>query len=452
MEPIMSEKTIIFDGSNPKAEHKEQTHIITTREFKENVREKAESQKNTLQTLRNVGLAIGGLGSGMALMGFMPSQTFDETAPIPIPDEPQAATTVTDEMSYQEAFASARQELGAGHYFVWRGNTYPTYTQEEWGRLDDEEKNEYQTHLGEQMANEPSGNNEEQIPFVVHDQAPFAENITEDMSFNDAFAIARHEVGPGGVFEWHGKLYNTYYENEWNSMDSSEIEQFAQSVSHANLDSNNINPSRVELLPEAIVVNDLTSETFLTDEYVTLETGETLHVGYFQQDTGVVVKLDVDGDNQYDYIVDPETEQLVGLNGNPDIALNQLINSSDSDNISEPIMSEYVDVDGYNALITTFNDGTQQAQIDLDGDGVYDTTLTLDSSTGEMNAYDVNGNLITEDNILRYDEVDSYEDVSNEVQYEHVDYEHTNALFYADHHQDDFGDDFNNQMDINEWA
>ena len=287
---------------------------------------------------------------------------------------------------------------------------------------------------------------------MVHDQAPFAENITEDMSFNDAFAIARHEVGPGGVFEWHGKLYNTYYENEWNSMDSSEIEQFAQSVSHANLDSNNINPSRVELLPEAIVVNDLTSETFLTDEYVTLETGETLHVGYFQQDTGVVVKLDVDGDNQYDYIVDPETEQLVGLNGNPDIALNQLINSSDSDNISEPIMSEYVDVDGYNALITTFNDGTQQAQIDLDGDGVYDTTLTLDSSTGEMNAYDVNGNLITEDNILRYDEVDSYEDVSNEVQYEHVDYEHTNALFYADHHQDDFGDDFNNQMDINEWA
>lgn len=448
----MSEKTIIFDGSNPKDEHKEQTRIITNREFKDEVRIKAQTQKKTLHTLRNVGLSIGGLGAGMALMGFMPSQTFDETTLIPIPDEPQAATTVTDEMSYQEAFAAARQELGAGHYFVWRGNTYPTYTQEEWVRLDDEDKTEYQTHLDEQMANEPSGNNEEQIPFVIHDQAPFAENVTDDMSFNDAFAIARHEVGPGGVFEWHGKLYNTYYENEWNSMDSSEIEQFTQSVSHANLDNNHINPSRVEHLPEAIVVNDLTSDTFLTEEYITLETGEILHIGYFQQDTEVVVKLDIDGDNQYDYIIDPETEQLVGLNGNPDIALNELINSSsDAENLPEPIMSEYVDVDGYNALVTTFNDGTQQAQIDLDGDGVYDTTLTLDSSTGEMNAYDVNGNLIAEDNILRYDEVDSYEAVTNGLQYEHVDYDHTDE-FYADNHQDDFGDDFNNQMDINEWA
>ena len=448
----MSESTIIFDGSNPKNEHEEQTRIISTQEFKENVREKAESQKKTLHTLRNVGMAVGGLGVGMALMGFMPSQTFKESAPIPVPEEPQAATTVTDEMSYQEAFAAARQELGAGHYFVWRGNMYPTYTQEEWDRLDDEDKAEYQTFLDGQKGNESLGENEEQIPFVVHDQAPVAENVAEDMSFNDAFAIARHEVGPGGVFEWHGKLYNTYYENEWNGMDSSEKEQFFESVSQANLDSNNIAPSHVEPLHDAIDVNNITSETFLTDEYVTLETGETLHVGYFQQNTGVIVKLDVDGDNQYDYIVDPETEQLVGLNGNPDVALNQLINnSSDSDNISEPIMSEYVDVDGYNALVTTFNDGTQQAQIDLDGDGVYDTTLTLDSSTGEMNAYDVNGDLIAEDNIMRYDEADFYEDVDSNSQYDNTDYEHTGDL-YTDNQQDDFGDDFNNQMDINEWA
>lgn len=448
----MSESTIIFDGSNPKNEHEEQTRIISTQEFKENVREKAESQKKTLHTLRNVGMAVGGLGVGMALMGFMPSQTFKESAPIPVPEEPQAATTVTDEMSYQEAFAAARQELGAGHYFVWRGNMYPTYTQEEWDRLDDEDKAEYQTFLDGQKGNESLGENEEQIPFVVHDQAPVAENVAEDMSFNDAFAIARHEVGPGGVFEWHGKLYNTYYENEWNGMDSSEKEQFFESVSQANLDSNNIAPSHIEPLHDAIDVNNITSETFLTDEYVTLETGETLHVGYFQQNTGVIVKLDVDGDNQYDYIVDPETEQLVGLNGNPDVALNQLINnSSDSDNISEPIMSEYVDVDGYNALVTTFNDGTQQAQIDLDGDGVYDTTLTLDSSTGEMNAYDVNGDLIAEDNIMRYDEADFYEDVDSNSQYDNTDYEHTGDL-YTDNQQDDFGDDFNNQMDINEWA
>jgi hypothetical protein len=35
------------------------------------------------------------------------------------------------------------------------------------------------------------------------------------MSFSEAFAAARHEVGAGGVFEWHGNVYGTYYANEW---------------------------------------------------------------------------------------------------------------------------------------------------------------------------------------------------------------------------------------------
>lgn len=448
----MTEKTTIFDGSNPTAEHKEQTRIITNREFKEEIRVKAQEQKNTMHTLKNVGLAIGGIGAGMALMGFMPSHPFDSSSPIPIPDNPESATSVTDDMSYQEAFEAARNELGPGHFFTWNGNTFTTYTQEEWSQLDDEDKSEYQTSLQEQIENQPITESAEQIPFMVHDQAPIAESVTDDMSFNDAFAVARNEVGPGGVFEWNGKLYNTYYENEWNSMDSSERTQFAQSIDHANLDNNNISPSNVEHLPEAITVNDTSEELFLTDEYITLDTGETIHVGYFQQGNETIIKLDVDGDNQYDYIVDPETEQLIGLNGNADVDLNQLNeNGSSAEDFPEPIMSEYVDVEGYNALVTTFSDGTQQAQIDLDGDGVYDTTLELNTSTGEMNAYDTHGNLIAQDNIMRYDEVESYDSFSDEVNFHNASYETDNSLF-SDNQPDDFGNDFNNQIDVSDWA
>ncbi|MBQ9184403.1 MAG: hypothetical protein IJ151_00845 [Bacteroidales bacterium] len=45
--------------------------------------------------------------------------------------------------------------------------------------------------------------------------ATVASHINDDMSFGEAFAAAREEVGPGGVFTWHGQLYNTYTQEEW---------------------------------------------------------------------------------------------------------------------------------------------------------------------------------------------------------------------------------------------
>lgn len=47
---------------------------------------------------------------------------------------------------------------------------------------------------------------------------PVAHNVNDDMSFSEAFAAARQEVGAGGVFVWHGGVYGTYYANEWNAM------------------------------------------------------------------------------------------------------------------------------------------------------------------------------------------------------------------------------------------
>lgn len=38
--------------------------------------------------------------------------------------------------------------------------------------------------------------------------------VTDDMSFSEAFAAAREELGPGGVFEWNGQLYGTFYATE----------------------------------------------------------------------------------------------------------------------------------------------------------------------------------------------------------------------------------------------
>ena len=50
---------------------------------------------------------------------------------------------------------------------------------------------------------------------------------TDDMSFSTAFATARRELGPHGVFEWRGGVYGTYYDNEWKHMPDSFKQEFS---------------------------------------------------------------------------------------------------------------------------------------------------------------------------------------------------------------------------------
>ncbi len=71
---------------------------------------------------------------------------------------------------------------------------------------------------------------------VIYTKAPIAHDVNDGMSFQEAFAAARDEVdGGGGFFEWHGQVYCTYTENEWNAMSLEDKEDFADSL-HNNPD------------------------------------------------------------------------------------------------------------------------------------------------------------------------------------------------------------------------
>ncbi len=52
--------------------------------------------------------------------------------------------------------------------------------------------------------------------------------VDQDLTFGEAFAAARAQVGAGGVFEWHGGVYGTYYATEWSQMSPAEQQQFSQ--------------------------------------------------------------------------------------------------------------------------------------------------------------------------------------------------------------------------------
>lgn len=59
-----------------------------------------------------------------------------------------------------------------------------------------------------------------------------ATSVTNEMSYNEAFAAARGEVGPGGAFVWHGNVYGTYRADdpEWQEMTSEERAAFSENV------------------------------------------------------------------------------------------------------------------------------------------------------------------------------------------------------------------------------
>lgn len=63
----------------------------------------------------------------------------------------------------------------------------------------------------------------------VDSSVPVAQ-VSDDMSFSEAFHTAHEQVGPGGVFVWHGQVYGTYTAEEWNSLTPAEQAEFGSHV------------------------------------------------------------------------------------------------------------------------------------------------------------------------------------------------------------------------------
>lgn len=64
---------------------------------------------------------------------------------------------------------------------------------------------------------------------LVNDEGVRYAHVDAD-NFNDAFAQARAQVGPGGVFEYNGRIYGTYLADEWNEMTPQERAEYQNRV------------------------------------------------------------------------------------------------------------------------------------------------------------------------------------------------------------------------------
>lgn len=82
------------------------------------------------------------------------------------------------------------------------------------------------------------GSHKEELsnPEWVDDQVAVASSVDDDMTFSEAFAAARAEVGPGGCFEWHGQIYGTYTAEEWSNMTAEERAEYGDHFSWNHID------------------------------------------------------------------------------------------------------------------------------------------------------------------------------------------------------------------------
>lgn len=205
----------------------------------------SEKQKSLLSA---AGAGAAGISLGVLAMTLMGAAIPDENGEIKPPtldngkgmedveviihtDAP-FAEGVNDAMSFGEAFKTARADVGAGGIFEWRGNLYNTYIKSEWDAMDKSERAAFLASIDQEFL--PIRNNgrgeRQEVEITIHSNAPLAEGVDDSMSFGDAFKTARAEVGPGGIFEWRGNLYNTYIKPEWDAMDKSERADFFASI------------------------------------------------------------------------------------------------------------------------------------------------------------------------------------------------------------------------------
>lgn len=149
-----------------------------------------------------------------------------------------------------------------------------------------------------------------------------ASSVNDEMSFNEAFAAARSEVGAGGAFEWRGNVYGTYYAEEWNNMTAAEKAEFNNHFAWNNLDtSDNVSShSTVDSTSEIEVVsvadshssaqsNNVTNEVDVMAVEPEIEILGVVHdmstgtnLGGMTVDGQDVFLIDVDGDMEFDFM------------------------------------------------------------------------------------------------------------------------------------------------------
>ena len=358
-------------------------------------------------------------------------------------------------------------------------------------------------YVDETSGNETDSSPEESVPEQVseadtgagHDiePAPVSDVDTGDMTFDEAFAAAREDVGPGGVFEWNGNIYGTYYKEEWEGLSPEARDDYTASVNAADIDTEH------GVMPDDTQEQDLLagSDSQVVDmdgdgyeESIAMDTnhdGEIDVVGSdFDMDGSIdTVVVDSDYDGDPDYIIQETNEEEVAelYEGNSQDG-RFVVDSDEYDETGvesgfsgEDIEYEAADLDGdgyeESVLADTNNDGFVDAVAsDTNMDGELDVAVVDTDYDGVADVagadidYDGNfdGMLVDTDSDGSYDEYGVDLDGDGELDYEGNIEDDLGEDLYAGNdlygpdadmasgYDTDYSSDYDNDFDMSEWA
>lgn len=201
---------------------------------------------------------------------------------------------------------------------------------------------------------------------ATHSDIHMASSVNDDMSFSEAFAAARHEVGAGGAFVWHGGVYGTYYGNEWNQLSPEEQQAFtanamgthhqtAATTGQSHTDVHSVASTDTPNHDDVSATSNVHTTTHETphstddpeiqvlgvEENVVLEDGSVVNLGFAEVGGHAAMFIDSDDNSLFDQVI-------IDVNNNQEI--------DEQDIISEVNPDLGLGVDSFNQALNTLQD------------------------------------------------------------------------------------------------
>lgn len=395
----MSKEGTMLNGKNKEEEINLIKEKVSGPEFQRELNLFGKKQYSKYSILKKVAIAAAGIGISTAMMSFLskgdglPSSFNEDETPNTSEDIESVSDTlplsskVLDEMNFKEAFSAARLELGAGGIFEWNNNIYNTYFKEEWQEMGEANQKIFADKINNWKAENITIEDKQILePVLMYEVAPIIESVDDEMTLNDAFSVARSEVGPGGIFQWNGNYYNTFYEEELEKMTELEQAHFDNSVLKTSIDIRIIQPSVIPRPENVEPSYPLPIREILINkgEFIASDEIEGVRVDLFDYDGQILGKMDFDLDGKYEYVYYPDTGEIVNLMNGRAVDIFQLLDEGipsvgygGGDVV--PIEVQIAIIDGHETEVTIFSDGHIEANIDLDNDGIHDSLVDIDN-------------------------------------------------------------------------
>lgn len=230
-----------------------------------------------------------------------------------------------------------------------------------------------------------------QHPDWTDGEVSVASSVSDELSFSEAFAAARNEVGSGGVFEWHGNIYSTFNEEEWNGMTAEQRDEYGSHFSwHSEATHNSANTSHSSNASDAAPAADEV-------QVIAANNNEQASQSYEATNEDVEVSDVPPAENN---------EEVAIVNADPEVEILGVVHDDESGaNIGGVVV-----------------DGQEVVLIDVDGDSTFDvmgSDVNSDQQLSQNEFVDISGQNITVNDLGGISNSDDslYASNDNEIDY-----------------------------------